>query len=409
MFDAVPGCTIIGACNYDAAANEDDGSCITPGDICDDNNDQTVDDIWSADCVCNGILTGCTEPTACNYNANAVIEDFSCAFPNDPCNDGDFTTINDTYNADCGCVGEDTDLIAGCTDTGACNFNPAATIDDGSCLTIGSSCDDNNPLTVEDIIQFDCVCAGLDQSNFGCTNPAGCNYSAIATIEDGSCIFPGEPCDDNNANSFGDAYNADCICAGTIVGCTDVAACNYDPIAAIDNGNCFFPGNACDDGDALTENDAYTADCVCSGTAIPEVPGCMNMDACNYNAAANVDDGSCLVIGATCNDNDPTTDNDMVTADCVCVGEDNGLIAGCMNADACNYDMTATVDDGSCFAIGDACDDGNIFTANDMIGADCLCTGEAIQIVEGCTAIEACNYNPDANFDDGSCELPGSP
>lgn len=409
VFVSVPGCTIPGACNFNADANEDDGSCITPGDLCDDNNDQTVDDIWSADCVCAGILTGCTEPAACNYNVDAVIEDFTCAFPNDPCDDGDFTTINDLYNADCGCVGEDTDLISGCTDTGACNFNPAATIDDGSCLTIGGSCDDNNPLTVEDIIQFDCVCAGLDQSNFGCTNPDGCNYSAIATVEDGSCIFPGEPCDDNNENSFGDAYNANCVCAGTIVGCTDVAACNYEPAAAIDNGNCFFPGNACDDGDALTENDLYAADCVCSGTDIPEVPGCMDMDACNYNADANVDDGSCLVIGAVCDDNDPTTDNDAVTADCVCIGEDNGFIAGCMNSDACNYDMTATVDDGSCFAIGDVCDDGNIFTANDMIGADCICSGEAIEIVEGCTAIEACNFNPDANFDDGSCQLPGSP
>ncbi len=409
VINEILGCTIPGACNYNAEANTDDGSCITPGDMCDDGNDQTVDDIWTGECVCVGILTGCTEPEACNYNADAAIEDFSCAFPNDPCDDGDFTTINDTFNADCACIGEDTELIAGCTDSGACNFNPAATIEDGSCLTIGASCDDNNPLTIDDIIQFDCVCAGLDQSNFGCTNPDGCNFSPLATIEDGSCIFPGEPCDDNNPDSFGDSYGSNCVCAGSLLGCTDVAACNYDAAAAIDNGSCVYPGNGCDDGDALTENDQYTADCTCAGTDIPEVPGCTSEESCNYNADANVDDGSCLVIGTSCDDNDLTTDNDMVTSDCACIGEDNGFVAGCMDSNACNYDAAATIDDGSCYSIGDACDDGNIFTINDVVAADCMCIGEAVEIIEGCTAVEACNYNPDANFEDGSCELPGSP
>lgn len=51
-----------------------------------------------------GVL-GCTDPTACNYNANATTDDGSC----------DFTCF-------------------GCTDPNAYNYSAVATIDDASCL-----------------------------------------------------------------------------------------------------------------------------------------------------------------------------------------------------------------------------------------------------------------------------------
>jgi len=405
----IPGCTDINACNYNAAANSDDGSCQLPESACDDNNEQTADDTWSADCVCIGLPTGCTNSSACNYNADALIDDFSCAYPNDSCNDEDFTTINDTYNADCICAGEPTELVAGCMDTGACNFNANATIDDGSCLFLGGACDDNNPATINDLVQSECICAGVEPIDLGCTNNLACNFNPLALVNDGSCEFPGDLCDDLNNNTFNDSYNADCICAGTSFGCTLSSACNYDPLAGIDNGSCLFPTDACDDGNSMTENDAYNNECVCVGTEIAGITGCMTVTACNYNAEATIDDGSCFSQGDSCNDNDVTTDNDIVNADCICIGEDNGFIGGCMDMNACNFNMSATIDDGSCYSIGDACDDGDIFTINDLIGADCICAGEAVEIVEGCTIAQACNYNPNANFDDGSCELPGSP
>ena len=42
--------------------------------------------------------------------------------------------------------------------------------------------------------------------------------------------------------------------------------------------------------DVLTVNGE---DAGCLGTAEPDVPGCMDASACNHNADANVDDGSC--------------------------------------------------------------------------------------------------------------------
>ena len=51
-----------------------------------------------------------------------------------------------------------TSYISGCTDSVACNYNPLAECDDGSCL--------------------------LD---YGCTNPLACNYDSLATCDDGSC------------------------------------------------------------------------------------------------------------------------------------------------------------------------------------------------------------------------------
>lgn len=81
VVEAGPGCTYILACNYDAEAVSDDGSC-----------DFTA-------------CGGCTYSWACNYDATAVLDDGSCE------------------RESCG----------GCTFVLACNYDPAATQDDGSC------------------------------------------------------------------------------------------------------------------------------------------------------------------------------------------------------------------------------------------------------------------------------------
>ncbi len=58
-------------------------------------------------------------------------------------------------------VQADCEPIPGCTDTYACNFDPDANVDDGSCLDYFIACDDGDPNTVADFIGINCECVGL--------------------------------------------------------------------------------------------------------------------------------------------------------------------------------------------------------------------------------------------------------
>ena len=395
----IPGCTAVEACNYNAEATVDDGSCTFPGEPCDDANATTINDELNAECVCLGVTLGCTDMMACNYNAAAAFDDGSCLFPGDNCDDENVFTINDVYGADCVCAGEEVTGIEGCTAMEACNYNPDATIDNGNCIFPGEPCDDANAATINDVLGADCVCAGITG---GCTEMMACNYDAAAAFDDGSCLFPGDNCDDENVFTNNDVYGTDCVCAGEevtgIEGCTAMEACNYNPDATIDNGNCTFPGEPCDDANAATIDDVLGADCVCAGIT----GGCTEMMACNYNAAAAFDDGSCLFPGDNCNDGNDLTNNDVYGADCTCAG--TLIVEGCTDTLACNYDELAVIDNGLCVFPGSACDDNNANTVNDSLALDCTCVGDLL----GCNDATACNYNPLAGANDGSCIYPGA-
>jgi uncharacterized protein (TIGR02145 family) len=52
----------------------------------------------------------------------------------------------------------------------------------------------------------------------------------------------------------------------------------------------------------------------------PAVLGCTDNVACNYNSAATQNDNSCLYIGATCDDGNANTTNDVINGSCICAG-----------------------------------------------------------------------------------------
>ena len=52
-----------------------------------------------------------------------------------------------------------------------------------------------------------------------------------------------------------------------VSGCMSTTACNFDPAANVDNGTCYFVGDPCDDGLLSTDNDAYNANCICEGVS----------------------------------------------------------------------------------------------------------------------------------------------
>jgi hypothetical protein len=312
----------------------DDGSC----------------DYGNADCAdpCAPVL-GCTDATACNYNVDACVSDDTCVYAEgcdecsgetdgtgtvidnpevgESCDDGDATTINDVIQADCGCAGES--ALTGCTDMTACNYDSAAMLDDESCVyaegcdtcsgetdgsgtvidnpEVGESCNDGNPNTMNDTVSATCDCIG-EAIVMGCTEPDACNFNADANMEDGSCLAPGDACDDGDATTTGDVLQDDCSCSGVSVpGCTNSLACNYSEMATVDDGSCIVPGDSCDDGDMDTENDVIQDDCSCTGT--PVAAGCSpgvgleNIIVETYyvsdaNDATDEDGGSDLPVGS---------------------------------------------------------------------------------------------------------------
>ena len=82
-----------------------------------------------------------------------------------------------------------------------------------------------------------------------------------------------------------------------------------------------------------------------------------------------------------------------------------------MDQEACNYDPLAVVSlPENCFYIEDYCP---TLASTEYYNCDCECINDENQngicdefeIILGCTYPTACNYNPDANEDDGSCEF----
>ena len=229
------GCTDISACNFSPTAEENDGSCYSPGDDCDDNNESTINDSYSGSCNCEGETPsnlGCTDSQACNYNPNSDTNDGSCLYPDDPCNDNNSSTINDTYNSDCDCVGITPE--SGCMDSQACNYNPYVTTNDGSCVYPGDPCNDNNSNTINDTYNSNCDCVGVATES-GCTDSYACNYNPNATTNDNSCEYPGDSCDDGDPSTSGDILNSNCDCVGTPPA-TDECEFNSDGFASVTFG-----------------------------------------------------------------------------------------------------------------------------------------------------------------------------
>lgn len=128
--------------------------------------------------------------------------------------------------------------------------------------------------------------------------------------------------------------------------------------------------------------------------------GCTDFLACNFDLDALIEDGSCDYSCYGCTDPGALNyDPNATIDDGTCSYE---VVDGCTDDEACNYDPFATDDDGSCEYVTCAgCTDplaDNYDSTATIDDGSCIYGG-----IEGCTDSSALNYNSMASVDDGSC------
>ena len=207
-----PGCMDSAASNYNMTATSDDGACE---------------------------YVGCTDATACNFDPAATSDDGSCSFESLTVN---INTDNFASESSWDLVDADGNVIASGTTAGAelclaatCyTFTMYDSFGDGMCCAYGFgdySVVDGNGLTVAAGAEF----GSFESSDFclpafpGCTDDQSCNYDEGSNFDDGSCDY-------------------------SCIGCMDTAAANYDPTATQENdGSCVY----CDAGTFVMNIEMY--------------------------------------------------------------------------------------------------------------------------------------------------------
>ena len=448
----IDGCTDGAACNYNAAATEEDGTCTYPPALYDCAGN-CLDDT-DGDGICDALeVPGCTDGDALNYNALATDDDGSCTLPAPPPAQFDFTatpasatflgqaTIDDVpcgqgdwiaaFDGDGNCAGAaqliqyqgaafinltiygDDGTTAGIDEGINANegfaltlwdASEAATVDYtdafGESLLTGWTNTNGAPLPTYDDpnLIYNFLSSGFAPN---CADPAACNYDPTSEASTG-CVYP-EPNYDCNGDCAEDT-DGDGICDPFEVdGCTDESACNFDPGATDDDASCTYPaaGYNCA-GECLEDADG---DQVCDAN---EIAGCQDVSGCNYNASATDP--------ATCTYPDAGYD---CAGNCLADTDGDGIcdpfeIAGCLDPQACNYNPAAT-DSSTCTYPATDFEDCSGTCFNDLDGDgvcdeedSCIGTvdgdGTCIPVpVYGCTYTAACNYDVEANTDDGTC------
>ena len=183
----------------------------------------------------------------------------------------------------------------------------------------------------------------------GCTIEQACNYDPEATLNDGSCDFEScVGCMDPEASNYDPEVTIDNpnLCEYEIFGCTDINAVNYNPLANIDDGSCIDPIVGCMIPEALNYDPIANVQClpIMGGCCIFE-EGCMDEEALNYNPDAWFDDGSCEYDILGCTFPLASNYNPLATID---DGSCIFILAGCTDPEAINYNPNAGEDDGSC-------------------------------------------------------------
>lgn len=341
---------------------------------------------WATFYYNNNGIEGCTQNGACNYNPAATCDDGSC----------------DYYSCQ------------GCTDALASNFNPNATIDNGTCC-YGTTLEVNVPSTVYWYYwNASTSHEGMGNQAF-CIN-AGCGtffaYSTINEPFDYSITYAG-----NQTIAFGNSWDMgnewDDIATihtpvsfgDVVAGCTLPSACNYDPTAnCADYNLCDFSCQGCTDSTAFNFNpDATVDNGSCCSSNYYEITAISQGGTVSWSAI----DGYGIQVGAT--DFSQETSGFCVSSSCVTIhaGDLLGMPYSLIikkngnviysNNNITEYEFQWSDDNNQTLGCGDpsAC--------NYDPNATCFVYNICDYACLGCTDPTAINFNPDATVDNGTC------
>ncbi|MDA9228139.1 fasciclin domain-containing protein, partial [Flavobacteriales bacterium] len=267
------GCMDATALNYDSTANIDNGSCLFPD--------------------CNGIAYGTSLLDSCGVCQQAYIYNFSTNIP---------TFLNDTTGV---IVGPGESLImpndpsnplwnascSGCTDPAALNYDPTATIDNGTCTysnsiyDIVSNSTDHTTLKVAvDACSLDGTLSVAGPFTLFAPTDAAFNALPSGTV---LALLNDIPTLTNILlhHALGDSVMSSMLFNGQIV--TTLAG--TDVTVTIDTSGVYIDGAQVTVADIVADNGVVH---VINAVLLPN-PGCTDPTATNYDSTAIVDDGSC--------------------------------------------------------------------------------------------------------------------
>lgn len=293
----------------------------------------------------NSVISGCMDPAATNYNAQAVVDDGTCIYPSLCPNGGTpgnfyLCTFSNGANVAIQIVSDEGMILF--EQHGFANgtiMNIPVCVDEDACYTVhmwnlagetgwyggywwlnvegnqlATNSLDNNLIQEYANFSMDNSCTPLVIE--GCTNPVATNYNQQATIDDGSCILP--ECNETlvsisvtpggfaneiqwnitGTNGYsingGAPFNAVlCLpddCYTITLNDSYGDGWNGAQMIVATNGAVAFAGTVNSGYGALGSFGINTEGCV---PEQPDVYGCTDQNALNYNPAANIDDNSC--------------------------------------------------------------------------------------------------------------------
>jgi len=264
---------------------------------------------------------------------------------------------------------------------------------DGVYAAFGITCDQiisfygcNQTFANENICE---VCSCSCDCMYGCTDDTACNYNEAATEEDNSCTYAEEnyDCDGNCI------VETDClgICGGTSID-DDCGVCGGGNEDMDCEGTCF--------------GDVEVDICgICGGDGTGCGTGCEEgVEVCLSVNGNNLDYNSILDIAGF------QFGHDGCLTDPYAQGGDaaaNGFMISGSASTVLAFSLTGAViasGEGTLIELVGNPSEGCLsdFIFSDSAG-DQLVVGFPVILISGCTDMDGCNYNPDANSNDGTC------